>query len=218
MHTRGGGGGGGGGFGFGFGLRTPPPPAASARRQSSVLGRVRVQSSLQSSLHAQQRDYGDGASSRDDGASSFVSTFQRMQRRTLITTTIMLGISAQVPLSARADEEVVVPAAEEVAVTDEPAPVPEPEPTPPPEPEIKESARLQKARKIADSDADTALIRKLKAASDEKREERKEERLQQYYKKNYGDYFGVIKKYCDSPFQKCSENDKAINKWLEQNE
>ncbi|GHP02439.1 hypothetical protein PPROV_000119600 [Pycnococcus provasolii] len=208
LHTRGGGGGGGGGFGFG--LRTCSHVRASARRQSSVLGRVRVQSSLQSSLHAQQRDYGDGAS-------SFVSTIQRMQRRTLITT-IMLGISAQVPLSARADEEVVVPAAEEVAVTDEPAPVPEPEPTPPPEPEIKESARLQKARKIADSDADTALIRKLKAASDEKREERKEERLQQYYKKNYGDYFGVIKKYCDSPFQKCSENDKAINKWLEQNE
>ncbi|XRA96763.1 hypothetical protein NFJ02_02g72800 [Pycnococcus provasolii] len=205
LHTRGSGGGG-GGFGFGFGLRTCSHVRASARRQSSVLGRVRVQSSL----HAQQRDY--------DGASSFASTFQRMQRRTLITTTIMLGISAQVPLSARADEEVVVPAAEEVAVTDEPAPVPEPEPTPPPEPEIKESARLQKARKIADSDADTALIRKLKAASDEKREERKEERLQQYYKKNYGDYFGVIKKYCDSPFQKCSENDKAINKWLEQNE
>ena len=74
--------------------------------------------------------------------------------------------------------------------------------------------RTERARAMAEADGETPMIRRLRAASEDKADERRAERLADYNKRNFGDYFAAMEPKRSSDM---TENDKKIAAWVEQN-
>ena len=74
--------------------------------------------------------------------------------------------------------------------------------------------RTERARAMAEADGESPMIRRLRAASEDKADERRAERLADYNKRNFGDYFAAMEPKRSSDM---TENDKKIAAWVEQN-